>query len=358
MLKKLFKKTFTFLLFISTILTSFHVSANCSLPAQSESLNQIFLEYLGGQTAKDKHKIAVLPFYDNVTEAADPILSYGIPFLIYDMYSEKNTISHPYFVMHHARNLGLSGSSLYDVNTIKSIASKLNAQYIVFGIIQRASPTQVRIIIDVYDAKKDTSISPASQFSVHLDDSFFAQTRQNFESAMKKARRSVKASSYPDPGFANFRYYVRGLQLSESYDMTNLNLAEAWFEKALKASFHKYDAAALGLARTHFMKSLLQKLGQQDYQPELLAGQKVLTHLRHKNKSFKYNLVDRYIHAHHAFLQAVTAFQVKNFSRAEKSAYNTLELLPEDALAEKLYFVSLQNTGHKAKRNKKHQACP
>lgn len=343
---------FYFSLLLFCVFAGRPAHAQCSPGADPSLMDKVYGNYLKNLSGKPGQTIAVLPFIDLHGYQPEPLLPYGIPYLIYDMYSDTNPqILNPLVTFALARSLNLSDANLTDVTHIKDVADKLGAHFVVFGSVQRSSLTEVRVIIHVYDAKTKTIISPAVEFSTELNDSFFSLMRASLKDAFARANSKLNLSDYTDPTLDSFRYYVRGLQLSESYNATTLDVAIPWFEKSLKDNYEKYDDAALALARVHFMSAMLQKLNKSDFTQHLLQAKKALELVRGKTTAPKYKLVTRFVKGHTKFLSALTAFQNHNTANALQSAKEALALLPEDGLAEEIFWSVGGGAKGKATRN-------
>jgi TolB-like protein len=320
-------------------------------------MNQAWVTYLNGHTAGESGTIAVMPFNDIHGYQPEPLLPYGVPFIVYDMFSGVNPVVHPYVSQAVVRGLGIAGDGLADPANAKVVAEKLGARFVVFGSVQRVSESDIRVIVDLFDAKSGMSVSPAAQFTAQLNDAFFSLMRQRLSDAFRKAKTSIRPGPFKDPSIASFRYYVRGLQLAETYDATSLDLAALWFEKALKENYQRYDDAALGQARAYFMMALIQKLNKSDFTQNMLKGRRVLKFLESDRRTTKYGLVTRYPESLDAFVMAATALRAGNASMAAKESERARALVPEDGMTEEIYARAIAGTKIKPAFAPFHPVC-
>lgn len=308
--------------------------------------------HLKSLSDKEGDLVALLPFVDIHGYQPEPLLPFGTPFLVYDMFSDANAnLIHPSYSLAVITGAGLPLESLNDAKSAKTLADKLGARYAVFGSVQKSSQTQVRVIINILDAKKNTVLSPPTEFAAELNDAFFDLMRTNIVKAFSRAGGHLKASSYKDPSLLSFRYYVRGLELSQSYNRTNLDVAVLWFEKALKENYHHYDDAALGMARAHFMMALLEKLAKSDFTQNMILGRKAYAYYKGKTTTPKARLTTRFLESQAAFLSAITALKNGKAPLAQKEATRALSLTPEDGMAEHAYWTSGAGVKGKFVRN-------
>ncbi len=332
---------FFLLLYPQTILAN-----KCQSKPSLAAMDSSFLSYLGQQTQSRKGKIAIMPFFDNHVGNPDDIIYYGVPFLIYEIFSPANPhIIHPYLSFATISKLGISKEKLIDKEAVKQVAEKLNANYVVFGNYQHSFAKTVRVMINVYDKSKNKFLAPAVEYSTDVDDSFFDLMKINVVLAFKKLTKHkvLKSPSYTAPTMKAFRFYSKGLPLADSYNKSDLELAALWFEKGLKENYHKYDDAALALARVHFMIALIQKLNGNDYSQHWTNGQKTLSYAKYRyNKMpIKYKISHRYIENQSFAVQALAAYVVKNYSRANQHAASGLKAVPEDGVLQTIYRVTL-----------------
>lgn len=321
-----------------------------------------FLLYLKNLSEGESDKIAVLPFYDNQALMSDEVLFDGIPILIYDMFSSKNrALIHPYVTMPWVRELGLSGEALQDSASAQKLAEKSGAHFVIFGSFQRSVGDKMRVIINVWDAKKKITLPTPYEFSTTLSDSFFPLMRN----ALKNAFKDLKAGKlddvdFLDPTLQAFRFYSKGLRLASTYDLKNLELSALWFEKALKESYQRYDDAALNLARVYFMMSLMQKLHKADFSQYFFLGKRALTYVTRADlkNTPKYAATYRFVEETAPFLAALNAFAQKNASQATTQAERGLQLVPEDGILQTIWNSSGGSLKKKNGFSTVHAVCP
>lgn len=315
-------------------------------------MDQNFLSFLTSQFSKEKDKIVIMPFHDNHVGFPDETLFYGLPFAIYDMFSETTPqMAHPYLSYSAVKELGISGQDLTQLESIEKVAAKFDARYVIFGSFQRSMYSTVRIIINLYDHTSKTTLPRALEFTTNLDDSLFVKLSQNVILAFNqhKSAKTIKQAPYTSPSMQTFRYYSKGLAYATRYDTSNLEVAVLWFEKALKESFQKYDDAALGLARVHFMTALIQQSQKMDFTQNWMKAERALQSIRYKPKRMigKYLVSFRFIQAQTAFVQGITAYEVKNMGLALSRAKEGLSFLPEHGLMQNLFHLSGGETQNK-----------
>ena len=329
-------------LFLFSLKASTICKAACQPGADATALNQTWQAYLTNLSTKAKDRIVIAPFQNLKGLQADPIMTDGMPFLIYNMFSNTNgEFLHPYVSLEAAHQAGLTGATLTDIKNIKSLAKTLHARLVIFGSVQRSTADVVRVILRVYDAKTDSVGAPPVQFATELNDAFFSLTRQKIQELLQTVRVKIKPSNDTvDPTLQADRFYVRGMQLSSKYDSTNLNLAALWFEKALKENYQNYDDAALGLARSYFMLALIEKLNKADFSQDFIKGRDALAGLRHTQDSPKYRLSLRYHDNATAFLNALTALKNHNNKIAATQAAAAVTAVPEDGVSAQIGVLS------------------
>jgi len=320
---------------------------SCQTVASQEAMSNSFLQYLEDQVQVKKDKIVILPFFDNNLSQQDSVMYHGIPFLIYEMFSSKNpNVVHPYLSFAAINSLAVVGEKLIDPEVIKQVAKTMNAHFVVFGAYQYSENKTMRVMINLYDAKKTEFLDTALSFDTDVNDAFFDLLRATVFDAFKKlsSHFALRSDDYQAPSLQAFRFYAQGLPLAMRYDQANLELAAVYFEKALKENFQKYDDAALALARAHFMMALIQKLNGGDFTLHWTQAKQALGFITQKfsKQPVKYTLTYRYIEAQNLAAQALTAFVVKNFKRAHLHALSGLELLPEDGLLQNIFMTTLE----------------
>lgn len=331
------------------VLFFFHVPsgfAQCHSSIDLSTMDKDFLAFLKMQGAGTKAPIAIMPLYDNHIGIPDDTLFYGLPFVIFDMFADSNPqILHPYLSLDAIESLGIKGEALTQKDSLKKVAEKLAAKYVIFGSFQRSFYQTIRIIINVYDLKTGNILSPAMEFSTDFNDSVFVQINHSIHKAFAKLKSApkLKKTGYIFPTMQTFRFYSKGLAYARNYNQNNLQVAALWFEKALKESYQKYDDAALNLARAHFMMGLLQKMNKTDFSQEWQKGQMALSFIssQPKKPSTKYLFTLRYIRGQTAFLRGMTAREGSNTGQAATLAKEGLALLPEDGMMQNLYLMSV-----------------
>lgn len=317
-------------------------TAQCHPSADFATMDHNFLAYLRGLSGKENEALVLIPFYDDAAGTPDPVLSRGIPFLIYDFFSEKNApLVHPFVGQAATDDLGLSGVSLTDPKKIAEVAKKINAGFVLFGSYTRSNSNMVRVTLNIYEQKTGLVLAPAVEFETNFDDSFFAQLKNHFTKATERVKglKKFKDSGVVMPSMQNFRYYSKGLELSSRYDVNHLQLSTLWFEKALKESYQRYDDAALELARSYFMLGLIDQMQKSDPSQNWVKAQQALTHLtyRPKESSGKYLVTLRYLLSHAESVKAMSAYMAKNTGDAMSFAAGGLAYVPEDGILQYLY---------------------
>ena len=329
------------------------LQAQCHPSVDLSTMNSNFLGFLEKQAQKEKNKIAILPLFDNTIGDQDPSLFYGLPFLIYDQFSSGyDGFIHPYISMAAVAELGLAGDQLAVKTSAQKMAKRLNARFVIFGSFQRTFHRSLRVVVNIYDADSDLTLSPAENFESNTDDSFFDMMANHVVKAFARTKgiKPLKPSADKTPNMQAFRHLSKGLELAARYNLTNLHLASLWFEKGLKESFQRYDNATLHLARANFMIALIQKLNKMDSSLNWQAAQNTLNYLTDRPATLppKYLLTFRFLTAHTLTLKAATAYTAGNMSLAHKTAAAGLDLVPEDGL---LQFIYLKSSAGKKDNN-------
>lgn len=317
--------------------------ADCQPNADPTAMDQVFQAYLKSLTKKSKDSIAIAPFHNLQGLQADPIMTDGMPFLIYNMFSSANKhFVHPYLTLAAAREAGWHDEALTEVTNMQSLSQKIGARFVIFGSVQRSTSSVVRVILRVYDAKEKSARTAPVQFATELNDAFFSLTRQKIQELLHGVKTKINSDvTHADPSLQAYRFYVRGMQLSDHHNSTNLNIAALWFEKALKENYQNYDDAALGLARSYFMLSLIEKLNKVDFAQNLIKARHALSELRTtQTEAPKYQLVLRYNDGATAFMNALTAHKNRNHKIAADQSIKAVNATPEDGLAVQLGIAS------------------
>lgn len=344
-------------LLLSLSYTPLAVGQTCST-AQSENMDADFLSYLNGQQAKP---LAIMPFYDNHVGNPDDGLYHGIPFLIFDMYGTTNEhLLHPFASFAATNKLGLGGETLIVKENVKKFAQETHSEHVIFGSFQRSLYDTVRVMINVYTTKSDSVLAPAVEFTTDFNDSFFSLFETNVSSALSKAKAKgiLQKPKYAIPTMKAFRYYCKGLHLADSYNLTDLELASLWFEKALKENYHNYEDAALALARVHFMAALLQKLQKIDYTQFWLKGQRNLVYIRNRPQKdvLKYKMTFRFVDGARLSTEAAAAFE-RSLGTANALAASGLLHVPEDGILQHIYKATLGKKKAKKGISMEHPVC-
>jgi len=326
-----------------------NLKAQCHPSPDLSTMNSNFLDFLAQQNKSSAKKISILPFYDNSVKGPDNTLYYGIPFFIYDNFNDaQKDFIHPYISLAATNSESLSGEQLYTSSGAKKIADKLKSDFVIFGSFQRTGENNIRVLVNVFNAKTNSMLSPAEEFSATANDSFFDLLKSKVSSALSRANAgNLKNQASASPSMDYFRYWSKGLELAQNYNYTNLELASLWFEKALKESFQKYEDAALHLARTYFMMALIQKSQKNDFSTNWKRGLETLSYIKNsgKNLSPKYLLTLRYVQAHELSLKAGTSYMANDLKGANSLSLQALKILPEDGILQNLYLVTSQGKG-------------
>lgn len=326
--------------------------AQCHSSPNLSTMDRDFLNHLKSSSDKGKSQIAIVPFYDNQTGAPDEQLYYALPFFIYDSFIEQNPqIRHPYLSFKALEELGLSGEALGEKSSAKKIAEKLKVRYVIYGAFQKTLKDTAKIWINVYDHKKNTSLSPAHFFETRLNDSLLDLVKTGVSTSFSGigAKGALKSTSTNNPSLVSLRAYGQGLYLARQYNLSQLEMSQIWLEKALKQSFHNYDQAALGLARSYFMMALIQKLSKLDFAPQWLNGLRTLKFVRKQSSKnpLNFSMTYRYVQANQKALEAATAHQAQNRAVAQSHAFDGLKLVPEDGMLQNLYLKTLSKNKDK-----------
>jgi TolB-like protein len=320
---------------------------NCTSSPNLPGMDANFLLYLKSLNTSKKDKIAIIPFFDNHVGNPDDVLYYGIPFLFYDMFSSKNTnIVHPYVSFNAVKTMGLSGEKLIDLQTVREVANKLDVRYLIFGHYQHSFAQTTRLVINVMDVKKDKVLAPAMEFNTEVNDSFFDLFYTNIIEGFKRLtkKRALHTPTYKMPSMRAFRFYSKGHSYAAHYSSQDLEIAALWFEKGLKESYQVYDDAALSLARTHFMLALIGKLKGHSYAKNWTSAQRALSFVKYSYRKMpqKFLLTHRFIEGQNIAAQALTAYVVKNYNKANQQAQTGLGFVPEDGQLQNIYQVTLK----------------
>lgn len=332
------------LLICLTVLSSTSVFAakECKPQAETTQLNRDFFSYLQFKNLLKDNAIGILPFYDNEAGHPDPNMAVGLPFFIYDTFIESNSnFIHPYITLKKFKESNISNEKLTDKSTFSQIAQKIRAKYLIGGSIQKMNDSGMRVYVSVYSKDKKDFIVKNLEIASSYDDKILNQTVQYIHQAFEKQKIKLSLNSnFYTPDLNSFKLYIKGLLLAQTYDENSLNLAKEWLEKSTQDSLYKYQDAALALARTYFMQSLLQKLTKQSYHTNFSQGQNVLLKGKiaiSQETHFKKLFTLRYVFAQNYLAQGILSLKSGNKNDAFNNAYNGLKLAPEDGILQELY---------------------
>lgn len=239
----------------------------CQTPPHSNQLNQLFVESLTKIPQKSKTRLLILPFEDgSQLSSPDSALSKAFAVSLYDLLSLIGQIGlfHPTISM----NMTKDSQSLFNETQYVTEAKNLNATHMVVGLFQKQD-INLRLFIKIIDVNSGKQIDSTREYALLENDRFFSIMADVATDILRiTAGTKVNSSLFADyliksPSFEAYRYYIKGIEKSFSYDPVLLEVAKAWFEKAVMLSYNFSDAL-LEKKRVLWMLSLYQRQMRKD----------------------------------------------------------------------------------------------
>lgn len=321
------------------------LAKQCQPSLSADKATQLFWEGLKTQ-ARHKNSIAILPFFDNSTISKDPLLASGMAFALYDILAVGNdNIYHPYISQALLNHWNVQGEALRSEQTAMKMAEYLRARFVLLGSVQRTIHGEMRFFISIYDHKIRRVQTPIIEFATLLNDSYFANLKSSLEGIRKRLKLKSKAFKGVKqlPKLQAFRYYTKGMEYAGTYNEGLLKVAQTWFEKALRETYHNYPDAALNLARVHFMQALIYRMSGRDPSQHWIQAQNILNSYGKANikkPSLKEFNTVRFVNNQDTFSKAWTYYKNGRLKEAGKTAAEGLAYTPEDGQLFHIYQLS------------------
>lgn len=349
----MFKKLLI-VIFFSLLLTSskaFSQPIQCSTPPPSQALDQAFYTDLSQSVSKREVRIAIFPFYDGTQISKDETLQNGFAIAIYDFlrYISNIGVYHPFVVFNVMKQHSLTAENYFSEDSIIPIAKQINATHAVIGMFQNLPENRIRYFIKIVDVQSGKRVGKVLEYLTEKTDRFFSVTSDATRDVLqtltgKKTKSSIfKSYLMSAPSFESFRYYIKGMQRSHSYNETNLNVAQVWFQKSYNLSY-SFKEVYNEIARLHFMIALIQKQQGKDFSISLEKARQALANSsiqEGKDKNQQLNSIvraHRWFNAHQYFSQGVNYLNSGHFEDAKRQLEKGVKLIPEDGLAH--YYLS------------------
>ena len=237
----------------------------CSTPPSVAQMDQAFLQSLEEFPPKTKAKLLILPFEDG-SQLLTPDTTLANAFLIslYDLLTRNSEIG----VFHPSLALNLATQQAnphpFDEAASLNLAKEKKATHLILGLFQKTQKGLIRIFIKVVEVESGKVMGAPLEFELPETDRFFsimsdaAKSLLQITTGKNSLKKSFKNYLAATPSFEAFRYYVKGMENSLSYDPINLEIAKAWFEKALALSY-QFDEALSEKKRVLWMLSLYNR---------------------------------------------------------------------------------------------------
>lgn len=339
-----------FFLFFLTNSTAFSKPIQCSTLPPSETMDQAFYTDLSQSVSKREVRIAIFPFYDGTQISKDETLQNGFAIALYDFLRYISNIGayHPFVVFNVMKQHSLTAENYFSEEAIIPIAKQINATHAVIGMFQNLPENRIRFFIKIVEVQSGKRVGAVLEYLTEKTDRFFSitsdATRDVLQTLTGKKTKSSIFKSYliSAPSFESFRYYIKGMQRSHSYNETDLNVAQVWFQKSYNLSY-SFKEVYNEIARLYFMIALIQKQQGKDFSISLEKARQALANSSIQEGKDKKQLnsivrAHRWFNAHQYFSQGVNYLNSGNFEDAKRQLEKGVELIPEDGLAH--YYLS------------------
>lgn len=343
----LFKVSFQRLFLLLTFTFVFPqnpVLAFCSTPPNLTAMNQRYDEYLRNLVKDNEIRIAVFPFQDGSLAEADEVMEKGFAYVFSDVLQRipKVGVFHPFVVLNALQSQGLSSHDYYSADRVASVAASIGATHVVYGMFQRQREN-LRYFVETAAVTPLARVGTVREFQTHSSERFFSVALDAISeiagaiTGKKIARETLVKIEKQTPTFEAFRYYVKGMDKSRTYNEVDLGIAKVWFEKATALSY-TYAEAFRELARTLYMTALIYK--QMDKDASLLwtegnnAAQRggMIYASNKKKKEISPSGPERWYLAAQSFSQGVNHLKSNDLPKARAALGETARLVPEDGL--------------------------
>ncbi|OGP10233.1 MAG: hypothetical protein A2048_01760 [Deltaproteobacteria bacterium GWA2_45_12] len=335
------------------------VFASCLTPPPSLVMDEQMIGWLKTQTKKSKTRIALFPFEDRSQIEPDLALGSGFAIVLYDFLKKTNEtgIYHPFVMLHSTRSNNLTNADLFDDEKILQAASSIEASHAVLGLFQRQPDGTLRYFIKIMEVASKKQLGTTIEEFTDQGDRFFASIGEASSQILKTISGSkistdfLRNSVAKSPSYEAYRYYLKGMLESSSYNATRLEVAKAWFEKATSLSYG-FKSAFHEKARTLFMLAIIQKIMGQDSSASigeaafLLKEYPLESEKKTKNGEVLSSSIgtERWLKSHLAFVSGMNLVKANQQGQAQKELGIAISLVPEDGLAQ-LALSRLGKTG-------------
>lgn len=306
-------------------------------------MDKQFYDYLKNLAKDSKTRIAIFPFQDGSQGDLDPVIEKGYAILLYNLLKNTKDVSvyHPFLIFDQLKKNSMTSPDYFNDDKIMQAGKELGATHIVYGMFQKKG-TFLRYFIKVASVEKNQSLGSIQEYSSEQTERFFAVTAdagKNILGSIGKFKRDeeyVKKFLKESPSFESFRYYIKGMEKSGSYNEVDLGIAKVWFEKSSTLSY-AFSGAYEEMARCLFMMALIQKQMGKDASLLWTEGQGVLERgtLTSKNTFTQNSSLGavRWLTSNFNFALGVGKLQSGDSSEAKNNLSEAVKLLPEDGLA-------------------------
>jgi len=336
-----------FIALFSCLLFSWKVFA---CPPSAAEMSRLYQEYLVKSEETQEIRLAFFPFQDGSVSEMDPTLQDAFPIALYNFFTSVEKVGdlHPFAVMNVLAAQPLSNSDLFDESRIIAVASTVKATHAVIGMFQKQGD-QLRYFIKVVDVSNGKVIDTVKEFQAQLSDRFFSAMGDTAEEigktlGVKFPKSQIRTTELATPTFEAFRYYVKGMQKSRTYNEVDLGIAKVWFEKSSTISYD-YKPALEDLIRVLAMQGLWNKQMGKDSSIIWAEAETVNQRLgatpmaADKNKKGVITLpagYKRWLRANQLFIEGIGNAQSNQVGPAVSSFEQLVQLTPEDGVAHKI----------------------
>lgn len=298
-----------------------------------------------------KTSVLVEQFEDFTQKDGDSWLSFGLSRLLADYLSVGNGIN------------AINGA------TAKHHPSAANPKYSVTGMFQHVGKN-LRVFI-----KLSSGTELKNQFQI---DAPYPASRQIFDAMADTAAKilsalgvsydhdrllRVQGATSSVPAFEN---YSKGVAAYQKYDPVQMDIAETWFNEAIRIDIN-YLPAYQGLVDVYTFLALYNKQNRKSYSGFLEKAEKTLLQMDRfserpgvptrpkrfvmKVEEKKFSVSNRFLLSNSAFVAGLSAAGQKKWQEAVRYFFDAVSLVPEDAITWSHLAAAREKAGDKRGAN-------
>ncbi len=354
----------------------------CSTPPPAAEMDALFYQALKDQIKSQKIRIAIFPFQDGSQLPPDPILEKGFGIALIDLLSsvEKVGVYSPLVIMNTVNTQGLTSADFFSSDKIAAAALALGATHAVSGMFQRQG-SSLRFFIKILDVSNGKMVGPsgASPSGASPILEFMSEQSERFFTVNTDVAKEVLGAIGKEkidpkflgqyvrqaPSFEAFRYYLKGMERSTSYQEVDLGIAKVWFEKATTLSYDFYKAYE-EKARVLYMTALIRKQMGEDSSLLLQDAERAL-----RLANFTIGIPNKKKPGEIGARQSTLRWWIENFilgngtglmnsnkvQEAVTEIKNAVQLVPEDGIAHSYLAKALSGAAEETVLAKKLNPC-